>query len=309
MLENESLVTVTVISYNSEKTILETLKSIGAQTYNKKNIEVIISDDGSRDETISIAKEWKLKNYNDFNDVVIVSHSENKGVAANCNQGWKLAKGKWIKSIAADDLLLPNCIKDNMEFVMANPDANIIFSNMLSFNSNGDNTPIAHDESKICCNQRAQWHHILYECYLLAPAGFINKDVLKIVGYADESYPMIEDYPLWFKCLACGYSFSYLKKNTVLYRRGDSLSQQGAKIGNVAYFHSYYRFQKEKIWPELPLNMFLKKWDDYVLYSQKIIWIKLFGNQVTAPYIFWKKTIFLIRPYRIYCLIKKFLLN
>ncbi|WP_212025326.1 glycosyltransferase [Citrobacter portucalensis] len=309
MLKNESLVTVTVISYNSEKTILETLNSIGAQTYNKKNIEVVISDDGSKDKTISIAKEWKLKNHNDFNDVVIVSHSENKGVAANCNQGWKLAKGKWIKSIAADDLLLPNCIMDNMEFVMANPDAKIIFSNMLSFNSSGGNTPIVHDESKICCNQREQWHHILYECYLLAPTGFINKDILKIVGYADESYPMIEDYPLWFKCLTYGYSFSYLKENTVLYRRGDSLSQQGARIGNVAYIHSYYRFQKEKIWPELPLNMFLKKWDDFVLYNQRVIWIKLFGNKVTVPYIFWNKGMFLIRPYRLYCLVKKFLLN
>lgn len=92
MLKNESLVTVTVISYNSEKTILETLNSIGAQTYNKKNIEVVISDDGSKDETISIAKEWKLKNHNDFSDVVIVSHSENKGLLLTVIKG-----GNWQK--------------------------------------------------------------------------------------------------------------------------------------------------------------------------------------------------------------------
>ena len=54
------LVSVIVVSYNSEKTIIETLDSILMQTY--KNIEIVVSDDKSSDRTISIVKEWMQKN-------------------------------------------------------------------------------------------------------------------------------------------------------------------------------------------------------------------------------------------------------
>ncbi|MCV5918141.1 glycosyltransferase, partial [Escherichia coli] len=68
-------ITITVISYNSSATISDTLNSILQQTYNKKNIEVIISDDASKDNTLLIANDWKDKNKGIFNNIVIVSHS------------------------------------------------------------------------------------------------------------------------------------------------------------------------------------------------------------------------------------------
>ncbi|HAX2253154.1 TPA: glycosyltransferase, partial [Escherichia coli] len=51
MLRMNKFITITVISYNSSATISDTLNSILQQTYNKKNIEVIISDDASKDNT------------------------------------------------------------------------------------------------------------------------------------------------------------------------------------------------------------------------------------------------------------------
>lgn len=305
MSEMEMLITVVVISYNSGNTIAETLHSILEQTYDKKNIEVIISDDGSQDDTLLVAQEWKKQNQAFFKEIIIISHKKNKGVAANCNQGWRLASGKWIKTIAADDLLLPDCLKHNACFVSNNPGAKIVFSDMIPFTGNVYQAPIVHDKNKILCNQQQQFNNILSECYLLAPTAFINNEVLKEVGYADESYPMIEDYPLWFKCLSNGYLLSYLEETTVLYRKGDSLSQQGTRIGNASYLESFYNFQKEKIWPKLPLSKILKKWDDYLLFKQRILWIRLFGNKVTLPYLILQKSLFLIRPYRLYSFAKK----
>lgn len=149
-------ITITVISYNSSATISDTLNSILQQTYNKKNIEVIISDDASKDNTLLIANDWKDKNKGIFNNIVIVSHSENKGVAANCNQAWKLAKGEWIKTIAADDMLLPNCIEENIKYVLNNSDAKIIFSDMIPFTSYGYEEPMKHDKKKINCSHSQQ---------------------------------------------------------------------------------------------------------------------------------------------------------
>ena len=61
----EPLVSIIVITYNSSKYVLETLESAKAQTY--ENIELIISDDGSTDDTIKICKNWLEKNQDRFN--------------------------------------------------------------------------------------------------------------------------------------------------------------------------------------------------------------------------------------------------
>ncbi|MCK6905103.1 glycosyltransferase [Enterobacter pseudoroggenkampii] len=304
-LELGSIITVSVICYNSEKTISETLNSIADQTYNRKAIEVIISDDCSKDSSLSIAEEWKKQNLALFKNIIIVSHNQNRGVAANCNQAWRLATGSWIKTIAADDVLLPNCIELNVNYVNRFSDSDVVFSDMIAFSSDGQYVSVKQDKTKILVDQKQQLKNILSSCYLLAPTAFIRKQVLELVGYADESYPMIEDYPLWLKCLQEGFTFSYLEADTVLYRKGDSLSQQGGKIGNVLYLKSLFCFQKEQVWPLLPPSMSLKKWDDYLLYKHKMTWINLFGNKVTLPFLLSQKILFLFRPYKVFCAIKR----
>lgn len=296
----ESLVTVAVIAYHSEKTILETLNSILNQTYDIKNVEVIISDDGSSDKTLFFATEWKKQHFDKFHSISIVSHNVNQGVVANCNQAWRLATGDWIKTIAADDLLLPECLERNINYIIEHPYTNILFSDMVSFTSVGQKKKIKHDANKFSCVQAEQYENILRECFLLAPTSFIKKDVLVDVKFGDETYPMIEDYPLWLRCLSHGYKFNYLNVETILYRIGDSLSQQGSKVGNVIYLQSLYSFQKEKIWPLLPPMHFFKKWDDAVLFYQRVYWIKFFGNHANIFYKTFKALLLLIRPYRLY---------
>ena len=299
------IITVAVIAYNSEKTIKDTLDSISNQTFNKKNIEVIISDDCSIDNTLYIAEEWRRLHLEQFHSVRIVSHDKNQGVTANCNQAWRLATGSWIKSIAADDLLLPDCIELNVNYVLEHPSANVVFSNMIPFTQFGQEKAVKHDTRKFFCGQKKQYESLLRECDLFAPTSFMRKDALVNVGFGDQSYPMIEDYPLWLKYLSSGYQFDYLNEETVLYRRGDSLSQQEKQIGNIKYLQSLYSFQREKIWPRLPACLFLKKWDDSVLFYQRICWIKLFGNQVNIYYAIFQKLLFLIRPYRVFSLMCK----
>lgn len=307
MLKMEKLITIAVIAYNSEKTIMDTLDSISNQTFNKKNIEVIISDDGSSDNTLSIAEKWRNLYLDQFYSIRLVSFDINQGVTANCNQAWRLATGSWIKSIAADDVLLPDCIKLNVNYVFEHPSANVVFSNMIPFTQRGQEKAIKHDVHKFSCGQKKQYESILRECDLFAPTSFMRKDALIDVGFGDQAYPMIEDYPLWLKYLSSGYQFDFLNEETVLYRRGDSLSQQGEKIGNVKYLQSLYSFQKEKIWPRLPASLILKKWDDSVLFYQRVYWIKVFGNHVNVCYVIFQKLLFLIRPYRVYSLMCKWL--
>ena len=70
--------TVTVISYNSELFISETLKSIAEQS--SKDIQIILSDDASIDNTVDILKNWKKLHENSFYEILLLQSKVNKGV-------------------------------------------------------------------------------------------------------------------------------------------------------------------------------------------------------------------------------------
>ena len=115
-MNDNPLVSVVVLTYNSSKTVLETLNSIAAQTY--KNIELIISDDCSKDDTLKKCKKWELKNKQRFTQIIIIRSNQNTGTAANGNRGANAANGEWLKFIAADDVLLPNCVHSNIDYIL-----------------------------------------------------------------------------------------------------------------------------------------------------------------------------------------------
>ncbi len=79
------LVSIIVVTYNSSKYILETLESAKAQTY--QNIELIVSDDCSTDNTVSICDRWLHENDFFFFRTKLITTTQNTGVAPNCNRG------------------------------------------------------------------------------------------------------------------------------------------------------------------------------------------------------------------------------
>jgi glycosyltransferase involved in cell wall biosynthesis len=90
------LVSILVPAYNSEKWIAETLQSAINQTWEKK--EIIVVDDGSRDETLKVAKRFESR-------IVKVVTQENRGASGARNKAWSLAQGDYIQWLDADDLL------------------------------------------------------------------------------------------------------------------------------------------------------------------------------------------------------------
>ena len=112
------IISIVVISYNAEKLIEETLNSIKSQTY--KNIELIITDDCSKDDTFNVAKKWCEENSIRFVNTICVQTIGNKGIPHNINNGIRYAQGKYIKVIAADDLLVDTFIQDMYNFCEEN---------------------------------------------------------------------------------------------------------------------------------------------------------------------------------------------
>ena len=134
MIDKET-VTVAVITFNSSRYVIETLESIKAQTY--PNIILQISDDCSTDNTVKVCKDWIEKNGSRFVKTKIIVPEHNTGVAGNLNRAWDACETKYIKEIAGDDKLMPNCIDDNMLYMKEHPDAVFVFS-MIKVFGNSD---------------------------------------------------------------------------------------------------------------------------------------------------------------------------
>jgi glycosyltransferase involved in cell wall biosynthesis len=97
------LVSIIMATFNRAHTIERAINSVLNQSY--KNIELIIIDDGSTDNTTAI-----LNNYNDSR-IRILKHEHNKGATAAKNSGLKLIKGEWFTTFDSDDEMVPDAIE------------------------------------------------------------------------------------------------------------------------------------------------------------------------------------------------------
>src|ERR1051326_6194318 len=97
-------VSIVIPMYNAAEWIEATLRSVAEQRLARERLELIVIDDGSRDDSVqmvaSILEAHALE--------ARVIASENVGASAARNKGWKLARADWVQFLDADDLLAPS---------------------------------------------------------------------------------------------------------------------------------------------------------------------------------------------------------
>jgi glycosyltransferase involved in cell wall biosynthesis len=113
------LVSVLIPAYNAERWLATTVQSVLAQTW--PAIEIIVVDDGSRDRTFAVAKEWE-------STAVKVLTQANMGAAAARNRALELAQGDYIQWLDADDLLHPEKIALQMHAAKEAADPRVLLS-------------------------------------------------------------------------------------------------------------------------------------------------------------------------------------
>ncbi|MCY6489309.1 glycosyltransferase family 2 protein [Leptolyngbya sp. GGD] len=102
------LVSILIPAYNAEEYLAETLDSALAQTWD--NLEIIVVDDGSQDNTLAIAKQYESK-------IVKIIHQSNQGQSASENRALEAAQGDFIQYLDADDLLAPDKIERQIQLL------------------------------------------------------------------------------------------------------------------------------------------------------------------------------------------------
>ena len=295
-MTEDPLVSIAIISFNNENYIGECIESCLAQTY--ENIEIIIADDASTDNSLKIINEYALLHPL---KIKVIYSKINCGVSSNFNKAVRASKGEWLKYIASDDLLISDCIENYMiEISRLNLKSGILFSKMKTFGSkfkediSSSKMP---EIFKIDADERIK--SILVDNTLSSPTAFLNMNTLYELGLSNEDYPFIEDYPMWLKAILNGVSLKYLDIFTVKYRYHDSLSNSLDKIGNIKFYRSRLKFFRNEIWNRRVGFSKLKNIDDFISLHSTIILIKIFSNKKTIPYKIISLVLKLLKPYSI----------
>lgn len=247
MKENKDLVTIGVITYNSEKTIVETLESIKEQTY--ENLELIISDDGSKDNTVDICTKWRKNNLYRFVKIEILTTEHNTGISGNLNRAVLASTGSWFKVLAGDDLLTKDCIERYLIYIHQHPNVNVLFSRINSFKVIGEKhtivatTPSSDRIAKFCSlSAEEQLINILNDDSMLpAPSTMYRTSFIKENLY-NEKYKYEDDYPMWVTLTRKGFKLDFIDEVLVMYRLGESISRPPTTYFSRNYLHTRNQF-------------------------------------------------------------------
>jgi glycosyltransferase involved in cell wall biosynthesis len=190
-METGPLVSVLMTSYNREKYIAEAIESVLASGY--RNFELIISDDGSKDKTVEIARAYALKD----SRVQVYINEKNIGDYPNRNKAAGYANGKYIKYLDADDIIYSYGLEVMVNYMEQFPEAGFGLASKVS---DEKPFPILLSPKEIYIEHFNEYSH-----FDRAPGSSIIKlDAFKKIG-GFSGKRMIGDYEFWLK-IACYYS-------------------------------------------------------------------------------------------------------
>lgn len=277
------LISVVVITYNSSKYVLDTLESVKNQDYS--NIELIVSDDCSTDDTFDICKKWVEENKSRFSRAVAVQTEKNGGICVNYNRGLREVQAEWVKYIAGDDILMLNCISTFVSECSTCNDKIMICGTVHFSDSNEDEELLMLSVFDKFTVREQEVYLVKNGTVIEGPTLFLETETLRKLGGFEECYPFIEDYPLCMKYLSKGYHIHVVNDYLIRYRvYPESVSRSNSRFAksifgaidfyapkaawrNRMYFW-WYHYNVNRIVRNLPNS---RKWCGYLLRTIDVI--------------------------------------
>lgn len=207
-MKSSPLVSVIIACYNAERYINICLNSIVNQTY--KNIEIIICDDASNDNSYSILEEWKLKD----NRIKVIKNDKNCFSAASRNKCIELSHGDYLLIQDIDDFSKIDRIEILLNVIQKYPNISIISSGVVPFDDNPPENVVNIEPTKFFFPSK---YDFLKGMPFSHPASMIKRNcILAVKGYrvAPETR-RCQDYDMFMRMYAKGYKA--MKISTPLY--------------------------------------------------------------------------------------------
>ena len=184
-------VSVILPSYNHEPYVESAVRSVMEQT--GVDFELIVIDDGSKDRSPEILKQLS----EEFGFMFI--HRPNKGVVATLNEALSLARGLYVCSFSSDDIMPPDRLKNQSDFLDAHPEAVACFGQVMPLFDDGKlgemDVRYLRSVPQVTFKESFLGQKALHGCAEM----FVREKILAIGGYDNRYY--FEDYPLYLKIL------------------------------------------------------------------------------------------------------------
>ncbi len=202
--EELPFVTIITSSYNQASFIEETIESVLSQDY--PNIEYLILDDSSTDETQEI-----LAGYGDKIRWEVMS--EKTLQTPTVNRGWRMTKGEIITWLNSDDTFYPGAVSKAVDYLRNHPETGIVFGDSMHTEEDGTElypTPTVSDFS-------FRKYVLNCENVITQPSTFLRRDVIRKIGYLDESYDLLMDWNFWLRA-GLHFKIDYIPELLSTYR-------------------------------------------------------------------------------------------
>lgn len=206
IIMNEPLVSVIMGIYNCESTLERAVKSIVNQTY--KNWELILCDDGSKDDTFHIAENLAQ----DEKRILVIRNDKNQGLAYTLNHCLEYVKGKYVARMDADDVSFPERFDEQVRYLENHTEIDLVGSNRIIFDEEREYGLRGSIEFP---NSRS----MLYGSPFAHPTVMLKRSVYqKLNGYTvSKNTKRAEDLDLWFRFFEAGFKGYNIQKPLLRY--------------------------------------------------------------------------------------------
>lgn len=202
------------------------------------NIEVVVVDDASTDETGRVGKTLPMVNY--------VRVERNQRVAGARNVGLLASCGEYVTFLDDDDLRLPGSLDEQIKFLEADRQAGLIYGQAVVGDQAGK--PTEHVYPLVCQQGDVFWN-LLGQNFIPCGSAVFRRSCLNCVGLPDNSLPGLDDWDLWIR-IAELYPIIALEKPVMIWRRSTPVSGQGTSRAADMVAQGVRQFRQS--WLKLP---------------------------------------------------------
>jgi len=229
-------VTVLMPVYNGETYLNEAIESVLEQTFTA--FEFLIINDGSTDRSVKI-----IESYDDSR-IRLVHNETNLKLISTLNKGLDLARGEYIARMDADDVMLPQRLEKQTQYLDANPQIRVVGSWWKNVDEHGKSLGYTRVPTED------------YACAFMIfekgegpvghPCVMYRTEIIRQLGYRSE-YVDTEDTDLWFRVISLGHKISNIPEVLMLYRVHDEQICQKSRVQSQAHDRALSNFLSEKL--------------------------------------------------------------
>jgi O-antigen biosynthesis protein len=264
-------VSIVIANWNTKKLIRECIESIFSSIQPGLSYELIIIDNASTDGSIDYLRSLG-------NRIVLIANNKNVGYAKACNQGMKIAQGKFILLLGSDTVMLKNTVEECTRFMESHPEAGAVGCKLLNPDGSPQNsckkfprlanafyTYLSLDKLNRDYDMTSFDYNHTREVEQVATTFLMTrKDLMEKIGYFDEAYRILyNDVDLCRRVWDTGCKIYFLHACSVIHYGSHSTKQATFRLRKIMYgdiyryYKNYFGFKAKFLYPILVARLLI----------------------------------------------------